>query len=172
MRWFARHRARLFTAEIQDKQVHTHTKPMCFPDISSKWDTTASVLNHDPALRCQSAHHFFATEIFPGITELSSCKTTAVCVRERERETFSDSSVWASIWITYTMLCGQMTCGNPPGFHSQGKSYISESTHAGRMDSKTKHNSKFWFECLLFYLRLLLIFIPISMAKQNRSFLR
>lgn len=68
-----------------NKSTYTHIKPLCFPDISSKWDTTVSVLNHDPVLRCQSSHHFFATEIISGITKLSSSKKTAACVRERRR---------------------------------------------------------------------------------------
>lgn len=67
----------------------------------------------------QLAHHFFATEIIPRITELSSSKT-AVCVTKRG-ETFSESLVWANISTAYTVPCGQMTCGNPPRFQSQGK---------------------------------------------------
>lgn len=93
---------------------------MCFPNISSKWDTTASVLNHDLLLRCQSAYHFFATEIIPGITELSSSKKKcSLC--QKERQTFSESLVWASISIAYAMPFGQITCGNPPGFQFQRK---------------------------------------------------
>lgn len=160
-----------YTCARAHTHTHTEAKSMCFPGISSKWHTSASLLNHDLVLRCQSAHHF-AIEIIPGITDLSSSKTTEVCIRERGKhflrvqcgQALQQHTLCHVVrWLVEILLV----------FSPKGKSYISKSTHAERMYSKTKDNSKFSFECLLFFLCLLLMFIPISMAKQNHfSFLR